>query len=209
MFQEGLFPDPHSMWQWRQGEKKEALIDLISSGVLLSNHISVIRDQLLSLEFQTHVIYKWIEPKICLEGVTGAETLPPSGEREPCPPCNPGFYNNDTATCSPCPAGTYSDGMKRTENSVDFCPIMFACFLCGFLIVFHCVHLPACKQCPAGTEPTLGYEYKWWNVLPANMKTSCFNVGNSKCDSMNGGCFANNTACLVVLSLLLGILLLS
>uniref|UniRef100_A0A4W6DDT8 Endosome-lysosome associated apoptosis and autophagy regulator family member 2a n=1 Tax=Lates calcarifer TaxID=8187 RepID=A0A4W6DDT8_LATCA len=107
-------------------------------------------------EGKTQVIYRWIEPKICLEGVTGAETLPPSGEREPCPPCNPGFYNNDTATCSPCPPGTYSDGMKP------------------------------CKQCPASTEPTLGYEYKWWNILPSNMKTSCFNVGNSKCDSMNG-----------------------
>lgn len=32
----------------------------------------------------------------------------------------------------------------------------------------------------------LGYQYKWWNVLPSNMKTSCFNVGNSKCDNMNG-----------------------
>lgn len=64
--------------------------------------------------FQTQVTYKWIEPKICLEGVPGAEPLPPSGEREPCPPCNPGFYNNDTATCSPCPPGTYSDGMKCT-----------------------------------------------------------------------------------------------
>lgn len=105
---------------------------------------------------KTQVTYKWIEPKICLEGVPGAEPLPPSGEREPCPPCNPGFYNHDTATCSPCPPGTYSDGMK------------------------------SCKPCPAGTEPTLGYEYKWWNVLPANMKTSCFNVGNTKCDSMNG-----------------------
>ncbi|XP_065813307.1 endosome/lysosome-associated apoptosis and autophagy regulator family member 2-like [Labrus bergylta] len=107
-------------------------------------------------EGKTQVMYKWIEPKICLEGVTGAHSLPPGGEREPCPPCNPGFYNNDTATCSPCPPGTYSDGMKP------------------------------CTQCPAGTEPTLGYEFKWWNILPANMKTSCFNVGNSKCDSMNG-----------------------
>ncbi|XP_036373388.1 endosome/lysosome-associated apoptosis and autophagy regulator family member 2-like [Megalops cyprinoides] len=105
---------------------------------------------------KTQIIYKWIEPKICMENVTGAVVLPPSGEREPCPPCNPGFYNNDTATCSPCPLGTYSDGIK------------------------------ACQKCPAGTEPTLGYVYKWWNVLPANMKTSCFNVGNSKCDGMNG-----------------------
>ncbi|XP_013858910.1 UPF0577 protein KIAA1324-like [Austrofundulus limnaeus] len=108
------------------------------------------------LEGKTQVIYKWIEPKICLEGVHGAETLPQSGDREPCPPCNPGFYNNDTATCSACPPRTYSDGMKP------------------------------CQRCPAGTEPVLGYEYKWWNVLPSNMKTSCFNVGNSKCDKMNG-----------------------
>ncbi|KAG7454325.1 hypothetical protein MATL_G00258430 [Megalops atlanticus] len=107
-------------------------------------------------EGKTQIIYKWIEPKICMENVTGAVTLPPSGEREPCPPCNPGFHNDDASTCSPCPPGTYSDGVK------------------------------ACQPCPAGTEPALGYEYKWWNVLPANMKTSCFNVGNSKCDGMNG-----------------------
>ncbi|CAL8263616.1 unnamed protein product [Merluccius merluccius] len=107
-------------------------------------------------EGKTQIIYKWIEPKICLQGVSGAVPLPPSGEHKPCPPCNPGFFNNDTAVCSPCPPGTYSDGTK------------------------------VCKQCPAGTEPILGYEYKWWNVLPANIKTSCFNVGNSKCDNMNG-----------------------
>uniref|UniRef100_A0A8C8HAY8 MRH domain-containing protein n=1 Tax=Oncorhynchus tshawytscha TaxID=74940 RepID=A0A8C8HAY8_ONCTS len=103
------------------------------------------------LEGKTQVTYRWVEPQICLVDVDGAETLPPSGDREPCPPCNPGFYNNDTATCSPCPPGTFSDG-----------------------------------SCPAGTEPAVGYQYKWWNVLPASMKTSCFNVGNSKCDGMNG-----------------------
>ncbi|XP_030646148.1 UPF0577 protein KIAA1324-like [Chanos chanos] len=107
-------------------------------------------------EGKTQLIYKWIEPKVCLEDLPGAVTLPPSGEREPCPPCNPGYFNNNTATCTPCPTGTYSDGVK------------------------------ACQPCPAGTEPALGYEYKWWNVLPPNMKTSCFNVGNSKCDGMNG-----------------------
>ncbi|XP_026101760.1 UPF0577 protein KIAA1324-like [Carassius auratus] len=105
---------------------------------------------------KTQVIYKWVEPQICLEAAAGAVTLPPTGQREPCPPCNPGFYNNDTATCSPCPPGTYSDGVK------------------------------ACQPCPAGTEPVLGYEYKWWNVLPANMNTSCFNVANNNCDGLNG-----------------------
>lgn len=84
--------------------------------------------------FQTQVIFKWVEPKICLENVTGAVTLPPSGEREPCPPCNPGFYNNDTATCSPCPPGTFSDGMKRTENFLSYSPHLSSTYL-----LFHAV----------------------------------------------------------------------
>uniref|UniRef100_A0A8C1LAW1 Si:dkey-153k10.9 n=1 Tax=Cyprinus carpio TaxID=7962 RepID=A0A8C1LAW1_CYPCA len=105
---------------------------------------------------KTQILYRWVEPQVCLENVTGSVTLPPSGEKEDCPPCNPGFYMHNSSTCLPCPQGTYSDG--TTE----------------------------CQRCPGGTEPSLGYEYKWWNILPRNMKTSCFNVGNSKCDEMNG-----------------------
>ncbi|KAF3819089.1 hypothetical protein GH733_013239, partial [Mirounga leonina] len=104
----------------------------------------------------TQIMYKWIEPKICREDLTDAIRLPPSGEKKDCPPCNPGFYNNGSSSCHPCPPGTFSDGTKE------------------------------CRPCPAGMEPALGFEYKWWNVLPGNMKTSCFNVGNSKCDGMNG-----------------------
>ncbi|XP_039891588.1 endosome/lysosome-associated apoptosis and autophagy regulator family member 2-like isoform X2 [Simochromis diagramma] len=107
-------------------------------------------------EGKTQVLYRWVEPKICVENITGAVELPATGQREPCPPCNPGYYNSNDSTCLPCPPGTHSDGTY------------------------------ACAQCPAGTEPVLGYEYKWWNVLPSNMKTSCFNVGNSKCDDKNG-----------------------
>uniref|UniRef100_H3AUB7 Endosome-lysosome associated apoptosis and autophagy regulator family member 2 n=1 Tax=Latimeria chalumnae TaxID=7897 RepID=H3AUB7_LATCH len=107
-------------------------------------------------EGKTRIMYKWIEPKFCREDIKNAIQLPPSGEKKPCPPCNPGFYNNVTSSCAPCPLGTFSDGMEE------------------------------CQPCPAGTEPALGFEYKWWNILPANMKTSCFNVGNSKCDEMNG-----------------------
>ncbi|XP_009085121.3 endosome/lysosome-associated apoptosis and autophagy regulator family member 2 [Serinus canaria] len=107
-------------------------------------------------EGKTQIMYKWIEPKICREDLPDALALPPSGERQDCPPCNPGFYNNASSSCTPCPPGTFSDGTQE------------------------------CKACPAGTEPALGFEYKWWNILPGNMKTSCFNVGNSKCDGMNG-----------------------
>uniref|UniRef100_A0A8D0H4Q2 Endosome-lysosome associated apoptosis and autophagy regulator family member 2 n=1 Tax=Sphenodon punctatus TaxID=8508 RepID=A0A8D0H4Q2_SPHPU len=105
---------------------------------------------------KTQIMYKWVEPKICREDLSDAFTLPPSGERKDCPPCNPGFYNNESSSCNSCLQGMFSDGTQE------------------------------CKTCPAGTEPALGFEYKWWNVLPANMKTSCFNVGNSKCDGMNG-----------------------
>ncbi|XP_061438291.1 endosome/lysosome-associated apoptosis and autophagy regulator family member 2 isoform X2 [Rhineura floridana] len=105
---------------------------------------------------KTQLMYKWVEPKICREDLPEAVKLPPSGERKECPPCNPGFYNNGSSFCAPCPPGMFSDGTRD------------------------------CKACPAGTEPALGLEYKWWNVLPFNMRTSCFNVGNSKCDGMNG-----------------------
>uniref|UniRef100_A0A665V0G9 UPF0577 protein KIAA1324-like n=1 Tax=Echeneis naucrates TaxID=173247 RepID=A0A665V0G9_ECHNA len=107
-------------------------------------------------EGKTQVLYRWVEPKICVENITGSVELPAVGQREPCPPCNPGYYTSNDSTCLPCPSGTHSDGTNE------------------------------CVKCPAGTEPVLGYEYKWWNVLPSNMKTSCFNVGNSKCDDMNG-----------------------
>ncbi|XP_077565494.1 endosome/lysosome-associated apoptosis and autophagy regulator family member 2-like isoform X1 [Stigmatopora nigra] len=107
-------------------------------------------------EGKTRAVYLWVEPKICEENSTDAVALPPPEAKEACPPCNPGFFNSNDSTCSPCPPGMRSDGTY------------------------------ACTACPSGTEPVLGYDYRWWNVLPANMKTSCFNVGNSKCDSMNG-----------------------
>ncbi|NXI70593.1 K132L protein, partial [Anseranas semipalmata] len=57
-------------------------------------------------EGKTQIMYKWIEPKICREDLPDALTLPPSGERKDCPPCNPGFYSNASSSCTPCPQGT-------------------------------------------------------------------------------------------------------
>ncbi|NWY29546.1 K132L protein, partial [Pheucticus melanocephalus] len=62
--------------------------------------------ELSASSFQTQIMYKWIEPKICREDLPDALTLPPSGERQDCPPCNPGFYNNASSSCTPCPPGT-------------------------------------------------------------------------------------------------------
>ncbi|XP_063065737.1 endosome/lysosome-associated apoptosis and autophagy regulator 1 [Engraulis encrasicolus] len=31
-----------------------------------------------------------------------------------------------------------------------------------------------CSECSAGTEPVVGYEYKWWNRMPSNMRSSVY-----------------------------------
>ncbi|KAM6290336.1 endosome/lysosome-associated apoptosis and autophagy regulator family member 2 isoform 3-T3 [Porphyrio hochstetteri] len=70
-------------------------------------------------EGKTQIMYKWIEPKICREDLPDALTLPPSGERKDCPPCNPGFYNSASSSCTPCPPGTFSDGTQGWEVAGD------------------------------------------------------------------------------------------
>uniref|UniRef100_A0A665U180 Si:ch211-163l21.8 n=1 Tax=Echeneis naucrates TaxID=173247 RepID=A0A665U180_ECHNA len=97
-------------------------------------------------EGKTQLMYKWIEPKICNETIKGAVSLPASGKRQTCPPCNPGFFVTNSSTCAPCTNSFYSNGT-------------------------------ACAKCPVGTEPIVGFEYKWWNTMPSNMKTSIFSQG--------------------------------
>uniref|UniRef100_A0A8D3DHT3 Endosome-lysosome associated apoptosis and autophagy regulator 1 n=1 Tax=Scophthalmus maximus TaxID=52904 RepID=A0A8D3DHT3_SCOMX len=93
-------------------------------------------------EGKTQLMYKWIEPKTCNETIKGAVKLPASGEKNTCPPCNPGFFVTNS-TCEPCTDRLYSNGT-------------------------------ACDKCPVGTEPVVGFEYKWWNTMPSNMKSSIF-----------------------------------
>ncbi|KAM3872298.1 endosome/lysosome-associated apoptosis and autophagy regulator 1 [Diretmus argenteus] len=100
---------------------------------------------------QTQLMYKWIKPKICSENVKGAMKLPASGVMQRCPPCNPGFFVTNAATCEPCSNGFYSNGT-------------------------------ACAKCPVGTEPVMGFEYKWWNRMPSNMKSSVFRQEYSDAD---------------------------
>ncbi|CAN9516174.1 unnamed protein product [Ophioblennius macclurei] len=68
-------------------------------------------------EGKTQLMYKWIEPKICNETADGAVTLPPSGSKQSCPPCNPGFFMSNS-TCQPCPQGSYSNGTDCSQ-----CPV--------------------------------------------------------------------------------------
>uniref|UniRef100_A0AAQ4P2U6 Endosome-lysosome associated apoptosis and autophagy regulator 1 n=1 Tax=Gasterosteus aculeatus aculeatus TaxID=481459 RepID=A0AAQ4P2U6_GASAC len=101
-------------------------------------------------EGTTQLMYKWIEPKVCSETVEEAVKLPASGEKQTCPPCNPGFFVTNSSACEPCDKGFYSNGK-------------------------------ACSKCPVGTEPVVGFEYKWWNTMPSNMKSdiSRRDFGNS------------------------------
>ncbi|KAM7404642.1 hypothetical protein PAMP_011972 [Pampus punctatissimus] len=104
-------------------------------------------------EGKTQLMYKWIEPKICSETTEGNVTLPASGEKQSCPPCNPGFFITNSSTCEPCTSGFFSNGT-------------------------------ACAECPVGTEPVMGFEYKWWNTMPSNMKS--FNFRREFSDSSYG-----------------------
>lgn len=54
-----------------------------------------------------------------------------------------------------------------------------------------CVDLtapPDCSHCPAGTEPAVGFEYKWWNTLPTNMETTVLSGINFEYKGMTGNC---------------------
>uniref|UniRef100_A0AAQ5XLV6 MRH domain-containing protein n=1 Tax=Amphiprion ocellaris TaxID=80972 RepID=A0AAQ5XLV6_AMPOC len=105
-------------------------------------------------EGKTQLMYKWIEPKICSETVEGAVKLPASGEKQTCPPCNPGFFVSNS-TCEPCTNGSFSNGT-------------------------------VCTKCPVGTEPVVGFEYKWWNKMPTNMRSSVFHQEFSESDHNTG-----------------------
>lgn len=43
-----------------------------------------------------------------------------------------------------------------------------------------------CINCPVGTEPVLGFEYKWWNTLPSNMETTILSGINFEYKGMAG-----------------------
>lgn len=49
-----------------------------------------------------------------------------------------------------------------------------------------CYVCSECSECPAGTEPVVGFEYKWWNRMPSNMRSSVFSVEYSSTDRTTG-----------------------
>lgn len=74
--------------------------------------------------------------------------------------------SGDLETCPPCNPGFF---VTNTSTCVP-CPHGF--YSNGTV----------CSQCPVGTEPVVGYVYKWWNVMPGNMKSSVYSSEYSESD---------------------------
>ncbi|KAG7220725.1 hypothetical protein INR49_017839, partial [Caranx melampygus] len=108
-------------------------------------------------EGKTQLMYKWIEPKICNETAEGAVKLPASGRNKPVHRVTLGSLLPTPPPVNPVPM--VSTQMEQVQNHSEF--------KLG-------VKPNACAKCPVGTEPVVGFEYKWWNTMPSNMKSSIF-----------------------------------
>uniref|UniRef100_A0A8C5XNI7 Endosome-lysosome associated apoptosis and autophagy regulator 1 n=1 Tax=Microcebus murinus TaxID=30608 RepID=A0A8C5XNI7_MICMU len=72
--------------------------------------------------------------------------------------------------CPPCNPGFF----KTNNSTCEPCP--YGSYSNG----------SDCTHCPAGTEPAVGFEYKWWNTLPTNMETTVLSGINFEYKGMTG-----------------------
>uniref|UniRef100_F7I111 Endosome-lysosome associated apoptosis and autophagy regulator 1 n=1 Tax=Callithrix jacchus TaxID=9483 RepID=F7I111_CALJA len=72
--------------------------------------------------------------------------------------------------CPPCNPGFF----KTSNSTCEPCP--YGSYSNG----------SDCTPCPAGTEPAVGFEYKWWNMLPTNMETTVLSGINFEYKGMTG-----------------------
>uniref|UniRef100_A0A2K6A702 Endosome/lysosome-associated apoptosis and autophagy regulator 1 n=1 Tax=Mandrillus leucophaeus TaxID=9568 RepID=A0A2K6A702_MANLE len=73
-------------------------------------------------------------------------------------------------SCPPCNPGFF----KTSNSTCQPCP--YGSYSNG----------SDCTHCPAGTEPAVGFEYKWWNTLPTNMETTVLSGINFEYKGMTG-----------------------
>ncbi|XP_028613121.1 UPF0577 protein KIAA1324 homolog isoform X4 [Grammomys surdaster] len=72
--------------------------------------------------------------------------------------------------CPPCNPGFF----KTNNSTCEPCP--YGSYSNG----------SDCTHCPAGTEPAVGFEYKWWNTLPSNMETTVLSGINFEYKGLTG-----------------------
>ncbi|XP_065103054.1 endosome/lysosome-associated apoptosis and autophagy regulator 1 [Paramisgurnus dabryanus] len=78
--------------------------------------------------------------------------------------------SGEMVACSPCNPGFFSSNNYTCEPCPD-----------GFYS-----NGTECYECPAGTEPVVGFEYKWWNQMPSNMRSSVFSIEYSTTERTTG-----------------------
>ncbi|GFO06318.1 upf0577 protein kiaa1324-like homolog [Plakobranchus ocellatus] len=105
---------------------------------------------------KTQQSYRWIEPKICSETVTGSVKLPKDWPMQDCPPCSPGMHRINASYCGFCEPNQYADIFGD------------------------------CVDCPVSTSPDYKIDYQHWTNLPPNMSTQCVSVGDETCTNSAG-----------------------
>uniref|UniRef100_A0A8C9GZ17 MRH domain-containing protein n=1 Tax=Piliocolobus tephrosceles TaxID=591936 RepID=A0A8C9GZ17_9PRIM len=78
--------------------------------------------------------------------------------------------SGEKTSCPPCNPGFF----KTSNSTCQPCP--YGSYSNG----------SDCTHCPAGTEPAVGFEYKWWNTLPTNMETTVLSGINFEYKGMTG-----------------------
>ncbi|XP_011803527.1 PREDICTED: UPF0577 protein KIAA1324 homolog isoform X2 [Colobus angolensis palliatus] len=78
--------------------------------------------------------------------------------------------SGEKKSCPPCNPGFF----KTNNSTCQPCP--YGSYSNG----------SDCTHCPAGTEPAVGFEYKWWNTLPTNMETTVLSGINFEYKGMTG-----------------------
>ncbi|KAK7135854.1 hypothetical protein R3I94_014510 [Phoxinus phoxinus] len=78
--------------------------------------------------------------------------------------------SGEMVACTPCNPGFFSSNTSTCEP----CPHGF--YSNG----------TECSVCPAGTEPVVGFEFKWWNKMPGNMRSSVFSSEYSSTERSTG-----------------------
>ncbi|XP_056319615.1 endosome/lysosome-associated apoptosis and autophagy regulator 1 [Danio aesculapii] len=78
--------------------------------------------------------------------------------------------SGEMMSCPPCNPGFFS----TNSSTCEACPHGF--YSNG----------TECSECPAGTEPVVGFEYKWWNKMPSNMRSSVLSSEYSSTDRSTG-----------------------
>lgn len=116
-------------------------------------------------------------------------------------PARPAIQDSSPATPPPVnPAHTASFQMEQvlphTSNKlfINWMRVFSAlhkCFhnkvACLTYAQWHiCYIFSECSECPAGMEPVVGFEYKWWNRMPSSMKSSVFSIEYSSTDRTTG-----------------------